>query len=85
MVDLLAERQQEMFEQRQPTNEEKEEHGKTSIAYDIFDEDGIYMANVWLDISPEIFKNGKMYTRESDRETGYRKYKRYRIDWIDKQ
>ncbi len=67
------------------TNEEKEEHGKTYIAYDIFDENGIYMANVWLDISPEIFKNGKMYTRESDRETGYRKYKRYRIDWIDKQ
>jgi hypothetical protein len=67
------------------TNEEMEEQGETSIAYDIFNEDGIYMAKVWLDISPGIFTNGKMYTRESDRETGYRQYKRYRIDWIDKR
>jgi hypothetical protein len=67
------------------TNEEKEEQGKSFIAYDIFDEDGVYVAKVWLDIPPGIFKNGKMYTRETDEETGYRVYKRYRVVWGDQE
>ena len=50
-----------------------------------FDEDGVYVAKVWLDISPGIFKNGKMYTRESDEETGYRVYKRYQVIWSDQE
>jgi len=65
------------------TNEEKTEQGKSLVAYDIFDEDGVYTARVWLDISPGIFKNGKMVTREADEETGYRVYKRYRVLWRD--
>jgi hypothetical protein len=67
------------------TNDEKEEQGKSFVAYDIFDEDGVYMAKLWLDISPGIFKNGKMYTRETDEETGYRVYRRYRVVWNEKK
>lgn len=67
------------------TNEEKEEHGKIFVAYDIFNEDGVYMAKVWLDISPGIFKNGKMYTRQSDEDTGDRVYKRYRVIWSNQE
>lgn len=67
------------------TNEEKQEEGKTLVAFDIFNEDGIYEAKVWLDISLGLFRNGKMYTRETDKESGYRVYKRYRVDWIEKR
>jgi hypothetical protein len=67
------------------TNEGKEKQGKSLAGYDIFDEDGIYVVRVWLDISPGIFKNGKMYTRESDEETGYRVYKRYKVIWSDQE
>jgi hypothetical protein len=67
------------------TNEEKEEQGKSFTAYDIFDEDGVYIAKLWLDISPGIFRDGKMYTRESDEDTGYRMYKRYRVIWINQE
>jgi len=67
------------------TNEEKEELGKSFIAYEIFNEDGIYETKVWLTLPPGIFKNGKMYTRETDEETGYRVYRRYRVVWNEKK
>jgi len=64
------------------THEEKEEQGKMFTAFDIFNEDGVYEAKVWLDVSQislGLFKNGKMYTRETDKETGYRVYRRYKV------
>jgi hypothetical protein len=70
------------------TNEEKEEQGKMFTAFDIFNEDGVYEARVWLDVSQVslgLFKNGKMYSRETDEATGYRVYKRYRVNWIEKK
>lgn len=65
------------------TNEERKDEGKSLVAYDIFDEDGVYTARVWLAISPGIFRNGKMVRRETDEETGYRVFKRYRVLWRD--
>jgi len=68
------------------THEKKEDQGTTYTAYDIFSEDGIYEARVWLDVSQislGLFKNGKMYTREADEDTGYRVFKRYRVIWRD--
>ena len=67
------------------TNEEKDEQGEIFIAYDVFNEDGIYEAKVWLVISLGFFRNGKMYTRETDKETGYRVYKRYRVNWVEQK
>ena len=67
------------------TNEQKDEQGKSLLAYDIFDEDGIYTAKVWIDISPGIFRDGKMYTRETDEDTGYRIFKRYRVIWSNEE
>jgi hypothetical protein len=66
------------------THEEKEEQGQRFTAYDIFNEDGFYEARVWVDIDPGLFANRKMYTRETDEETGYRFFKRYRIIWAEK-
>jgi len=66
------------------TNEEKEEQGRVLTAYDIFNEDGFYEARVWLANDPGLFAKGKMYARETDEETGYRFYKRYRIIWSEK-
>ena len=63
------------------TNEEKEEQGRVLTAYDIFNEDGFYEARVWIDADPGLFAKGKMYARETEEETGYRFYKRYRIIW----
>lgn len=65
------------------TNEEIQEQGKTLKVFDIFNEDGVYEARVWLEKSPGLFKNGKMYARETDGETGYWVYKRYRIVWSE--
>jgi hypothetical protein len=66
------------------TNEEKEEQGRVLTAYDIFNEDGFYEARVWPANDPGLFAKGKMYARETDEETGYRFYKRYRIIWSKK-
>ena len=63
------------------TNEEKEQNGDKFIAYDIFNRDGFYDARVWCSIRPGLFVRGKMYRLDTDRETGFRTLKRYRIIW----
>jgi hypothetical protein len=60
-------------------HEKKEENGQTLTAYDIFDEDGRYLYKIWSEISPELFKNNRMYSMVSDEETGDRVLKRYRV------
>jgi hypothetical protein len=62
-------------------NEKKEENGKTLTAYDIFDEDGRYLYKIWTEISPELFRNDRMYTMERNEETGDRILKRCRMIW----
>ena len=61
--------------------QERIEQGKSELtAYDIFDPEGIYMAKIWTEIQPTLFKSGKMYTMKMDEE-GYRILKRYRVKW----
>ncbi len=62
-------------------NEKKEENSLTLTAYDIFGEDGQYLYKIWSEISPELFRNGRMYTMERNEETGDRILKRYRMIW----
>jgi hypothetical protein len=64
-------------------NEKKEEEGQILTAYDIFNQDGFYEAKIWMGITPIIIKSEKMYTRETDKETGYPVYKRYLFKWND--
>jgi hypothetical protein len=64
-------------------SEEREDKGQTFIAYDIFDGKGIYVYKVWCDIAPDLFRNGKMYTLEAEKDTGERVLKRYRVLWSD--
>jgi len=66
-------------------NEKKEKNGQTLSAYDIFDEDGRYLCKIWSEISPGLFKNGRMYSMERDEETGDRILKRYRIVILSSQ
>jgi len=63
------------------TNEKKEEKDQTLRAFDIFNPDGHYYAKVWTDISPQIFKKGKMYRMDRDEDTGYQTLKRYKVLW----
>jgi hypothetical protein len=63
------------------TNEIKEQENKTLTAFDIFDSKGYYFAKVWTAIIPYIFKKGKMYTMDTDRDTGYQSLKRYKVIW----
>jgi hypothetical protein len=67
------------------THEEKVEQGQSFTAYDIFNEDGFYEAKVWLDITPGLFAKGKMYARDTDAETGYRFFRRYRSIWSERE
>jgi hypothetical protein len=65
------------------TNEEIERDSRIFIAYDIFNSEGYYEAKVWSDIRPGLFANGKMYHMKTDKNTGYRSLKRFRIIWKD--
>ena len=66
-------------------NEKKEENDRIFTAYDIISEDGVYEAKVWSDVSIGLIRKGKMYTRETDEETGYNIYNRYRIIWSNRE
>jgi len=66
-------------------NEKKGGNGRIFTAYDIFNENGIYEAKIWLDIRPGLFANGKMFRVETDEKTGYMEYKRYRVIWRDSE
>lgn len=48
--------------------------------YDIFDEEGKYIAKAPLDISPRVWKKNKIYAVEED-EKGYEFVRRYRVAW----
>lgn len=65
------------------THEQREEEDRVFTAYDIFNQEGYYEAEVWLDLRPEIFVKGKMYLMHTDEETGYRFVKRYRVVWSE--
>jgi hypothetical protein len=48
--------------------------------YDVFDSEGKDIAQMPLNFTPQVIKNGKIYTIEEDEE-GYQYVKRYRISW----
>ena len=48
--------------------------------YDIFDEEGKYIAKIPLGFFPLTWKNNKLYTIEED-ENGYQYVKRYKATW----
>jgi len=48
--------------------------------YDVFDNEGRYIAKVFLTVRPRLLKAGKLYAIEEDEE-GFLTVKRYRIDW----
>ena len=48
--------------------------------YDIFDEEGKYIAKIPLGFFPRTWKNNKLYTIEEDEE-GYQYVKRYKVTW----
>ncbi len=58
---------------------EKQENEQGGLV-DIFDSEGLYMAQVRLKMNPLIFKTGHMYTIEEDEE-GFKVVKRYKIRW----
>ena len=51
-----------------------------SSYYDVFNSDGQYIAKISLKHKPQIWKNGKLYTIETDEE-GYQYVKRYKVTW----
>lgn len=48
--------------------------------YDVFDEEGRYMAKILLPFSPRTWKNNTLYTVEEDEE-GFQIVKRYKVSW----
>jgi hypothetical protein len=63
------------------TNDQREEKNRQLRAYDIFNEDGMYVYKVWLERAPGLFKGEHMYRLEREKETDYRFLKRYRVIW----
>ena len=66
------------------TFEKKKQGERTYLAYDIFNPEGLYEARIWSDIRPQNFKDNKVYTLETDEQTGFRTAKRYRVVWKQK-
>jgi hypothetical protein len=48
--------------------------------FEVFDTEGVYIAEIHLKSRPRLFKNDRMYTVEED-EDGFHVVKRYRIGW----
>jgi len=65
------------------TNEQKQIEGEEATAYDLFDTTGVYITRIWSGVRPGLFLNGKMYNLSTDRETGLRTIKRYRVVWAE--
>lgn len=65
------------------TNEQRKDGNKTFIAYDIFNQMGIYDTRIWSDLEPSIIFMGKMYRIHSEEETGNRYLKQYRMIWSE--
>lgn len=65
------------------TNEQRKEGDTIFWVYDIFDKKGIYDARVWSELEPAIILKGKMYQIHTNKETGYRHLKRYRMVWSE--
>jgi len=59
----------------------REDGEARSTAYDVFDVNGFYDSRIWLDVTPEIIRNGKLYARQEDQESGYVYIKRHRMIW----
>ena len=51
----------------------------SSVTYELFNEEGIYLYDVKIPFSPLAVVNNCLYRVESDRDTGYMVIKRYRI------
>ncbi|MFC2160733.1 6-bladed beta-propeller [Acidobacteriota bacterium] len=58
----------------------KEEELKKDYSFDIFDDTGRYIAEVYLKETPHLFKNNKLYSVEED-EDGFHVIKRYKVTW----
>ena len=54
--------------------------GKLRFVYDVFDDEGYYVAKFHLEARPLLWKKGKMYGLAEDEE-GYPSLKRYRVIW----
>jgi hypothetical protein len=56
----------------------------TNHEYDVFNKEGRYIYKIHLNHYPEVIKNGYVYTRIANEETGEEQVKRYRIKNWDK-
>jgi len=53
---------------------------ENNFYYDVFDNEGKYIAKIPLNAPPEYWKNGKMYTIEEDAQ-GFQYIKCYKVAW----
>jgi WD40 repeat protein len=51
----------------------------TNHEYDVFNKEGLYLYKIHLNYYPDVIKNGYIYTRITNEETGLEQIKRYRI------
>jgi len=51
----------------------------TNHEYDVFNKEGLYLYRINLDHYPYLIKDGYIYTRMTNEETGLEQIKRYRI------
>ena len=62
------------------TYERHEEKEKSIYTYDVFDSEGKYLTKIPIHSYPRVWKNGKFYTIEADKD-GFQYVKRYKVTW----
>jgi hypothetical protein len=62
------------------TFERHQEQEKSFYSYDVFDSEGKYITKIPIHSFPRVWKNGKFYTIEADKD-GFQYVKRYKVTW----
>jgi len=72
---IITDDKSRIYVRKNPVSRES----NTNHEYDVFNKEGRYIYKINLDHYPEVIKDGYIYTRMTNEETGLEQIKRYRI------
>jgi hypothetical protein len=73
---IITDDKSRIYVRKNPVSRES----NTNHEYDVFNREGLYLYNLHLNHYPYVIRNGYIYTRFTDEETGLEQIKRLRID-----
>jgi WD40 repeat protein len=77
---IITDDKSRIYVRKNPVSRESD----TNHEYDVFSKEGLYLYRINVDHYPGVIKDGYIYTRMTNEETGLEQIKRYRIKNWDK-